>query len=698
MAIFTSIATAIAGALFGGSALAASLIGGALAFGAKLAIGKLTQQKQQKRKYTAVQGEIQFGGDVPVGTLYGVGKTKGQRTFYAKWGSGNKWNAEVFVLANGWCDGLEPYVYIYGEKKALVSRPLIGNEVANYHIEGFVNGSGDPVLTIRFYDGRPGQMVDQKLVDVTAALGNKWKSTSVNAGICYAVVERIYSDKLFGSKGRPELEFVLRGLREYDPRKDSTVAGGSGPQRLNTPSTWVHTKNPAVHRLNYQLGLRALVSGRTLIGEGKSLGQIDLATYFVAMNVCDTLRANGKRTYECSLFVSGDDDHTEVLKQFDDAMAGYGLNRRGLSGVIPGAPQIPVKDLTAADIPIDRDIGRGQVLDRDLRRTRDDTGEASAVEPIAGHGVVELLQHLGMVIVAADKERALIGPLAVRPQRVADVHRHEVGGEIDLSEALALTDQRPAGDQRAQPQLIIEAVDGRVLRVHPGRRCIEPLRPGAPCNRRVLARIVFAKPAQHEFKFRPSLRAKELVAIDALDDSVADAGIDARALPLVAKGRRDVDQLLIDHLARPAIIEADRQDRVARAVDEALDVIVRNLVTDKRPGYQRFLLAIDVDVGLQAVAPAIREHEDLGIPFVAAAPLRIESPLPLRLAYAVERADRHIAAELDFALDGRVFPLLLLLLGKLADRQLGTEGQSTADKAGGKRRAAEQRASDRSRD
>ncbi len=354
MAIFTSIASAIAGALFGGSALAASLIGGALAFGAKLAIGKLSQQKQQKRKYTAVQGEIQFGGDVPVGTLYGVGKTKGQRTFYAKWGSGNKWNAEVFVLANGWCDGLEPYVYIYGEKKALVSRPVIGNEVANYHIEGFVNGSGDPILTIRFYDGRPGQLVDQKLVDVSAALGNKWKSTSVNAGICYVVVERIYSDKLFGSKGRPELEFVLRGLREYDPRKDSTVAGGSGTQRLNTPSTWVHTKNPAVHRLNYQLGLRALVSGRTLIGEGKSLGQIDLATYFVAMNVCDTLRANGKKTYECSLFVSGDDDHTEVLKQFDDAMAGYGLNRRGLSGVIPGAPQIPVKDLTAADIPIDR--------------------------------------------------------------------------------------------------------------------------------------------------------------------------------------------------------------------------------------------------------------------------------------------------------------------------------------------------------
>ncbi|MDE3874595.1 phage tail protein [Sinorhizobium meliloti] len=356
MAIFTGIATAIAGALFGGSALATSLIGGALAFGAKFAIGKIQSAKQVKQKQTAVQGELQFGGDVPVGTLYGVGKTKGQRAFYAKWDKGNKRNAEVFILANGWCDGLESYVYMYGEKYNLVAQATIGNEVARYGVQGFIDGDGNSSIEIRFYDGRPGQGVDQRLVDVTANLGNKWKPTSRLSGMCYVVVERYYHLEFFrdAGKGKPDIDFVLRGLREYDPRKDSTVAGGSGPQRLNTPATWVHTKNPAVHRLNYQLGLRALISGRTLIGEGKSLGQIDLATYFVAMNVCDTLRANGKKTYECSLFVSGDDDHTEVLKQFDDAMAGYGLNRRGLSGVIPGAPQIPVKDLTTADIPVDR--------------------------------------------------------------------------------------------------------------------------------------------------------------------------------------------------------------------------------------------------------------------------------------------------------------------------------------------------------
>ncbi|WP_234716949.1 hypothetical protein [Ensifer adhaerens] len=173
--------------------------------------------------------------------------------------------------------------------------------------------------------------------------------------MAYVVVYRYYHLKFFrdAGKGRPDIEWMLRGLREYDPTKDSTVAGGNGPQRLNDRSTWVHTLNPAVHRLNYQLGLRGLLSGRTLVGEGKSLGQLDLSSYFVAINYCRTLR-NGKPIYQCSLWVSAETDHTEALQAFDDAMAGYGLNRRGLSGVVVGAPQIPVLTITDADIPADR--------------------------------------------------------------------------------------------------------------------------------------------------------------------------------------------------------------------------------------------------------------------------------------------------------------------------------------------------------
>jgi len=353
MAIFSLITTGL-GALFG-STVIGNLVGGALAFGAKLGLSKLGQRQQKKQKFTAVQGEVQLGGDVPVDTLLGIGKTRGQRLYYAKWGKGNKMNADVFALANGWCDGLEPYIFMYGQKYNLVPKAVAGGETARYSVEGFIDGDGNSSIDIRFYDGRPDQVHDAELVAATAALGNAWKATSRLRGVCYVVVYRYYHLQFFrdAGRGRPEIEWMLRGLREYDPTKDSTVAGGNGPQRLNDPSTHVHTLNPAIHRLNYQLGLKGLLSGRTLIGEGKTLGQIDLSSYFVAINYCRTLR-KGKPIYQCSLWVNSDTDHTEALSAFDDAMAGYGLNRRGLSGVVVGAPQIPVLTITDADIPSDR--------------------------------------------------------------------------------------------------------------------------------------------------------------------------------------------------------------------------------------------------------------------------------------------------------------------------------------------------------
>ena len=348
--IFTAIGTAIAGALFGGSVLAATVIAGGLAYGASMLWQQINRPKA--RTYSAVQGEVQYGANVPVGALYGVGKVRGHKAFYAKYGAGNKFNAEVFLLSNGWCDGLEPSIIFEGARHTLVARARIGNEVAHYGVSGF-----DNLISIRFYDGRPGQQADMKLVADSAALGQTWKATSVCAGMAYVVVERQYDEGKF--KTQPEFDFIMRGLREYDPRKDSTVAGGSGPHRLNNPATWEFSRNPALHRLNYQLGIRGLRSGRTIIGEGKSLGQLDLGSYIAAMNACDTIR-NGKSTYQASLYVTGNDDHTEILREFDDAMAGYALNRRGLSGVIAGAPQIPVATITPNDIP----VGRAQEIKR----------------------------------------------------------------------------------------------------------------------------------------------------------------------------------------------------------------------------------------------------------------------------------------------------------------------------------------------
>lgn len=353
MAIFTAIGSAVAGALFAAGtaayAITASVVGAVAAFGAQLAFSYLTRPKA--REYSAVQGEKQFGGDVPAGALFGKGKVVGQFAKYMKWGSGNKYNLFAYVLSNGWCDGLEPYCYFYGERHVLLPQTVDGNEQEKYHVDGF-----DDNIVIRFHDGRPGQLTDERMLEISSTTDNTWTTTDRLSGMAYVTIELRYdSDTL--NKGMPEFEWVMRGLRCYDWRKDSTVAGGSGAHRLNDSSTWEYTENPAVQRFNYQIGIRGLISSRTIIGEGKSIGQLDLDTYTAAANVSDQDRTVEGRTfkrYQSGIYVTGHDDHTEILAEFDDAMAGYAVNRRGLSGIIVGAAQIPVMELDADDIDMER--------------------------------------------------------------------------------------------------------------------------------------------------------------------------------------------------------------------------------------------------------------------------------------------------------------------------------------------------------
>jgi len=345
---FSLIAGAISTALFAGSALATTIIGSVLTFAARTALSYITRKRRPKQ--TAIQGQVQFGGDIPATILFGTRNTKGHRIFYAKYGAGNKFNADVFWLADGWNDGLEPFVYVYAEKHTLIAQTPIGNEHARYTIDGFSDA-----IIVRFYDGRPGQLADSELIAATSGLENRWLATDTCDNQAYVVVSREYRSDLF-SKGRPEIEFILRGLREYDPRKDDTVAGGEGTHRLNDRSTWEHSRNPAVHRINFLLGHKGLVSGEVLVGVGKSINQIDLSSHMLSANISDTTRTVGERaipTYQCDMWVSADEDHLQVLEDIEDSMAGSAVNRASLDGVVAGAPQVPVLTLTRADIRTD---------------------------------------------------------------------------------------------------------------------------------------------------------------------------------------------------------------------------------------------------------------------------------------------------------------------------------------------------------
>jgi len=368
MPIFTAIATSIVVGL-GSAAFAATTLGTflvtAISAGLSTGVSFLVNKyfnRQKKRSYGAFKSHREYGGDIPRQGHFGITAQKGHFVRGFKWGAGNKYNTVVLALSDGWCDGLEPYIIMDGERLDLVAKPAIDGEAQHWGIDGF-----EDLTSIRYYDGRPGQVADAKLISDTGGsastviadnVDDAWNGTDIGTNTTYLIFEKLYSDRW---QRVPDITWVGRGLRCYDFRLDDTISGGGGTHRLDDPATWQYTNNAIVQRANYLLGtVKGIVSGRTLIGMGKPVSHLDVNAHIIGSNVCDELRfvegENIKR-YQCNLIAQGSDDHSEILKEFDDAVAGYGLTRSGLASIIVGAPQVPVLEITD-----DMIIGSGEII------------------------------------------------------------------------------------------------------------------------------------------------------------------------------------------------------------------------------------------------------------------------------------------------------------------------------------------------
>ena len=86
--------------------------------------------------------------------------------------------------------------------------------------------------------------------------------------------------------GVPAPGEIIRGVTAYDPRLDSTVAGGSGTHRADDETTWEYSDNPALHALTYALGRRA-PTGLLVFGCGIAADGIDVESFVDWANVCD---------------------------------------------------------------------------------------------------------------------------------------------------------------------------------------------------------------------------------------------------------------------------------------------------------------------------------------------------------------------------------------------------------------------------
>lgn len=157
----------------------------------------------------------------------------------------------------------------------------------------------------------------------------------------------------------PQMVIVGKGMPVYDPRRDSTVPGGSGPHRANDQSTWqwndgatVLGTNLALQALAYLLGWR--INGVVSVGLGLPTARLDLRSFALSANACDeavALQAGGnQRRYETHYFIADNTDPRDVL-------AAFALNANGWWDDSTGrlAFHVGVNDLAGATVTLTDD-------------------------------------------------------------------------------------------------------------------------------------------------------------------------------------------------------------------------------------------------------------------------------------------------------------------------------------------------------
>jgi hypothetical protein len=133
-----------------------------------------------------------------------------------------------------------------------------------------------PLASVRVQKhlGTSSQAVDTYLNSVVPS---QWISTERLLNKCYLVVT-LDLERVEFQGGIPQITADISGRKVYDPRKDSTVSGGSGSHRAATPSTWEWSDNAA-------LAVRDYLQAEW--GFDNDPADIDEAYTIAAANACD---------------------------------------------------------------------------------------------------------------------------------------------------------------------------------------------------------------------------------------------------------------------------------------------------------------------------------------------------------------------------------------------------------------------------
>lgn len=177
----------------------------------------------------------------------------------------------------------------------------------------YENGS-NPLVRIAWHFGTDDQAVDPYLNSTFP----EWSVNHRLRGTAYIVVVcQTGADDEFQAhypSGEPQVSALVRGARVYDPRKDSTVAGGSGSHRHADKSTWEWSDNAALCILDYLTHED---------GYDRTITKMDLPSFIAMANICDEavpLAAGGtEKRYRVATSVALTEARKDVLARLLEA-------------------------------------------------------------------------------------------------------------------------------------------------------------------------------------------------------------------------------------------------------------------------------------------------------------------------------------------------------------------------------------------
>lgn len=307
----------------------------------------------------SIEADLRSGGDVPRSFIMGRTATAGSLVYGWTWGNNgdtpNAYYVQVIALSDLPLrpDAIEK-VWVDGEEVTLLTGSThaeYGWPVSEYRKDGKDH------MWIKFYDGTQ-VAADPYLVSRFATNADfPYEATRVGKGVAYAICTSLINDKIY--HGLPEYRFVLKGIKLYDPSKDSTV-GGSGTQRYNTPSTWGGDGDdfPAVHIYNLFRGI--YYNGQWLYGiQNMSAARLPYDNWITAIQQCRApINIPGSTTE--AQFRSGGEvqvnrEIASILEEYTSACAGRPAEVGGVYKLSVGGPGASVAVITADDILITED-------------------------------------------------------------------------------------------------------------------------------------------------------------------------------------------------------------------------------------------------------------------------------------------------------------------------------------------------------